>query len=206
MDPTLKHWLDIIGALFSFASTLLYIKVDNRAWPVGLVAICINIVLYYQTGIYGDMTLEMIYFILTFYGWYQWSWRGLTQSNLTVHRATPTLGLILSLIAVLATWILAQFLIHFTNSQVPYWDALTTVLSLIAQWMICKKLLESWFVWLLVDAMYVGLYFNKALPFHSSLLVIYCGLALLGYWRWRNAISNSKETKGGAENAEGCFL
>lgn len=185
MDPSIKYWLDIVGAVFSFASTLFYIKIDKRAWPIGLCAIGINIFLYYQTGIYGDMSLEIVYFVLTFYGWYQWMWGGGNHDNLPITHLTPKLGLLLSFIAGTGSWACAILLIKFTHSQVPYWDAITTVLSLIAQWMICKKILETWVVWLVVDAMYVGLYFNKALPFHSALLVIYCGLAIVGWWRWR---------------------
>ena len=192
MDPSLKFWLDVIGAIFSLASTLLYIKANKSAWPISLVAICINIFLYYKTGIYGDMSLEIIYFTLVFYGWYQWAWGGANNTNLTISRITPKLGLLLSAIAFLGTCSLSCILINFTNSQVPYWDNSTTFLSLNAQWMICKKILETWAVWFVVDALYVELYFNKALPFHSTLLIVYCVLAIIGYYRWRSGIGNQE--------------
>ena len=69
----------------------------------------------------------------------------------------------------------AQLLKNFTDSQIPYLDAITTVLSWIAQWMICKKIIETWFLWFVVDVIYVGLYFYKGIPAHGILLMIYLG-------------------------------
>ena len=178
------HALDISGAVFAFFSTVFYVKAYKWAWPLGAVATAINIVLYGLRGIYGDMTLAGIYFLSMFYGWYQWT-RNKEAETLVITNLTLPLALILSIVAFFGMFITAELLNHFTNSQVPYIDAITTILSLIAQWMICKKMIETWFLWFVVDALYVGLYFYKGIPAHSILLVIYLGMAIVGYLRWR---------------------
>ncbi len=185
-----KHILDIIGAIFAFISTVYYIKADKLAWPFGLVAICINAFLYYQTGIYGDMSLEFIYFISTFYGWYQWTHGGNKRSELPIRNISPALTLKLIIIATVGITIAHFILVHYTNSKVPLLDATTTVLSLIAQWLICKKYIQCWFLWFIVDALYVGLYFYKGIPAHSVLLVVYLGMAVVGFMRWKKLYSS----------------
>ncbi|PMB55017.1 nicotinamide riboside transporter PnuC [Coxiella endosymbiont of Rhipicephalus microplus] len=179
----LLHILDIAGAIFSFFSTVFYVKAYKWAWTLGTIATVINIVLYGLTGIYGDMALTGIYFLSMFYGWYQWT-RHKKSETLVITNLTVSLALILSVVAFFGTLIMAELLKHFTNSQVPYIDSITTILSLIAQWMICKKMIETWFLWFVVDALYVGLYFYKGIPAHSILWVIYLGMAIAGYLHW----------------------
>ncbi|AAO91223.1 nicotinamide riboside transporter PnuC [Coxiella burnetii] len=189
----LLHALDISGAIFAFFSTVFYVKADKWAWPIGAIATALNIVLYGLTGIYGDMTLEGIYFLSMFYGWYQWTRGSLAIGELPISNLSWRLAVILSVLAAGGIWGVAELLKHFTNSQVPYLDAVTTVLSLIAQWMICKKIIQTWFLWFIVDAIYVGLYLYKGIPAHSILLVIYLGLAVAGYLRWQKLMGAEKE-------------
>ena len=176
------------GAVFSLLSTLFYVRADKRAWPLGVVATSLNSILYGLTGIYGDMALEGIYFISMFYGWYQWDRGSKNDDALPVSHITWRMVVVLSMIAVIGIFVVVSLLKHYTNSQVPYFDATTTVLSLIAQWLICKKIIETWILWFFVDAMYVGLYSYKGIPAHSVLLVIYLGLAVVGYVRWYRLI------------------
>jgi nicotinamide mononucleotide transporter len=178
------HALDITGSIFSFLSTLFYVLASVWAWPIGIVATLINGSLYGITGIYGDMSLEVIYFISMFYGWYQWRRGGKQHKALPVTRLTPNLSGILAAIGVGGTVVAYFILKNYTNSHVPALDASTTAFSLIAQWMTCKKILECWMVWFCVDAVYVGLYIYKGIPFHSVLLFVYLGMAIAGYIRW----------------------
>ncbi len=131
------------------------------------------------------MTLEGIYFLSMFYGWYQWTRGSFVIGEWPILNLSWRLPVILSVLAARGIFGVAELLKHFTNSQAPYLDSLTTVLSLIAQWMICRKIIQTWFLWFIVDAIYVGLYLYKGIPAHSILLVIYLGLAVAGYLRWR---------------------
>lgn len=183
LPTSLIHPMDIAGSIFSLLSTVYYVKADKLAWPFGLVAILINIFLYGITGIYGDTVLEFIYLLSTFYGWYYWT-KGKNKKALPITNITFQHSLILIILSTISIYVVSKCLIHFTNSQVPYWDAITTVLSLCAQWLTCRKIIQTWIVWFIVDAMYVGLYFYKGIPAHSILLLIYLGLAIAGYLRW----------------------
>lgn len=184
MHITLINSLDIIGAIFSFISTIFYIRASTHAWPVGLIAISMNIFLYVMTGLYADVAKENIYWISSIMGWYWWLRGGTNKEKLPITHLTAQHGLVLSTIAGFSICILTFILIHFTNSQVPYWDAITTVLSLTAQWLICRKIIECWILWFIVDALYTGLYFYKGLPAHGVLLVVYTVMAIIGYAVW----------------------
>lgn len=183
--PSVLHNLDIVGAIFSFLSTFFYVVVSELSWPIGMLATMLNGTLYGLTGIYGDMALEGIYFFMMFYGWYEWHYGGKKQTKRPIQRLRWPLALFLVGIAVLGIALTYEVLKIYLHSEVALMDAVTTVLSLIAQWMICVKLLECWIVWFFVDAIYSVLYFDRHLPVHSSLLVIYLGMAVLGYCRWR---------------------
>jgi nicotinamide mononucleotide transporter len=178
--------LDPIGSLFSTSSTVLYIFVHWLAWPAGLIAICINSYLYYKTGLYADMSLEGFYFVITFYGWYQWCWRGRGKSQLPIKHLTWRTSALLAVLFVVGTFIVHYILLHYTNSKVPYMDAMTSVMSMIAEWMICRKIIENWIIWGVVDAVYASMYYYKGLPAHVIETVLYVGMAVAGYWHWHN--------------------
>lgn len=184
MSHALVHSLDIVGSIFSLISTLFYVKADWRAWPIGVCATLLNISLYSYLGIYGDMTLEVLYFFSMFYGWYVWLRGGKNHHAIAISTLTQQSFLYYLGLAMIGSVIVFFLLKHYTNSTVPYLDSITTVLSLIAQYMTCRKILECWILWFIVDAIYVGLYINKGIPFHSVLLMIYLGLAVAGYLRW----------------------
>ncbi len=126
MHHTLIHSFDIVGSVFSFLSTILYIRANKNAWPVALLAILVNLSLYSLTGLYADAGKESIYLISSLYGWYWWTRVGKNNGEAAITNLTAKHGLILSGITGFGTYALALFLMHFTNSQVPYWDAATT--------------------------------------------------------------------------------
>lgn len=179
------YYLDLSGAAFSLLATYLYVNVDQRAWFVSVIAIAINAYLYFQIGIYGDMTLEGIYFISILYGWYTWMYGGKNHQKKMVTHIQMKHAVVLAGIACVSIPSLALFLKVQLHSQVPWLDAITTVISLLAQWLLCRKIIETWCLWFIVDALYVGLYFYKGIPFHGAIFFIYLGMALIGFWRWQ---------------------
>lgn len=186
------HILDIVGSVFSFFSTMFYVFALELCWPVGVIATVINGTLYGIAGIYGDMCLEVIYFFFMFYGWYQWRYGGKNHSRLSISHLKLIPLMQLSTIALLGMAATFAVLTVFTDSTVPALDSITTVLSLCAQWLMCVKIIETWVVWFVVDGIYVYLYFDKLLPVHSALLLIYLGMALIGLWRWHHLMHNKK--------------
>ncbi|MCK4608783.1 MAG: nicotinamide mononucleotide transporter [Gammaproteobacteria bacterium] len=176
---------DLFGAVCSFTSTIFYMRINVLAWPIGLLSSSINIFLCLNKALYGDAGLHGIYLILTLYGWYQWKFGGQNHAELPISTISRQLFSKLMVIALIAIFSLVLVLKHYTNSQIPVWDATTTVLSLIAQWLMCRKIIETWVLWFFIDAMYGGIYIFKGLPFHGGLQLIYVGMAVIGFWHWK---------------------
>lgn len=177
--------LDVVGALFSLISTYLFVTTHILAWPFGVIATLFNATLYYQTGIYGDASLELIYCASMFYGWYQWRYGGEQSEGVPISTLTLSQAIPLLITASLGTTLLYYLLTHHTHSQLPLQDAITTTLSLLAQYLLCKKIIETWLLWFIVDALYIEIYFHQSLPFHTGLLVIYLGMVVMGYVQWK---------------------
>ncbi len=179
------NWLDFTGASLSLISTYYFTQARRLAWLVGLFAITLNFILYWQKGIYGHLVLESMYFISMIYGWYQWS-AGTTakQSRLIRYLSWRHMGYY-ALLAICSILLMAKVLTVYTDSTIPYWDATTTILSLIAQWLLCIKIIHCWILWFVVDALVALLQLYKGLPFHSAVHWLYLIMAVVGYYRWR---------------------
>ena len=179
-------WFDLAGAFASLLSTYYFIRLNNKAWPISIVATCLNGFLYWHKGIYANTFLEFCYFLSTCYGWYQWrrilEHNSLTQSRFSYLR--PSQWLILSLVTGLLFTFIYYLLSNFAHSTVVLMDATTTSLSLTAQWLMCYKNKATWILWFITDALFAIMYFSKNLPFHSLLMIVYTVLAIIGYWHW----------------------
>lgn len=184
----MKHrhvWLDSIGSAFSTVSTVFYVLASWLAWPASLIAILINGYLYVRSGLYADMAKECVYLCFTVYGWYEWLRGGKTHQPIAISRIHYKTACVLLLLFVSGSALVYELLLHLTASKVPLWDASTTVLSLLAEWMVCRKYLENWLVWAVVDALYIGLYAHKGLFAHMVEMSAYVIVAAVGYWFWR---------------------
>src|SRR3989344_3046611 len=177
--------LDFIGSVASIVSTVFFVRAHLVAWYLGMLAAGLNGYLYYRIGLYGELGVEFVYFISMLYGLYQWQFGGVAKTPLPISRLTKNMGFKLSGIILGGILFFSLFLKFFTNSRVPYWDGSATVLNLTAQWMTCKKIIENWWLWFLVDSLYVGLYLYKHIPFHATRNLCYLFMAVAGYWRWK---------------------
>ncbi len=181
-----KLILQIIGVTLGLLYLWLEYRADIRLWIVGLVMPLIHGTLYYKAGLYADCSMQIYYILAGLYGWIVWHHaprRNRAQATIT---HTPR-HFIPALVAVGAVAFVALYgmLVRFTNSNVPAWDALTTALAIVAMWMLSRKYVEQWLVWLAVDLITVGLYLYKEIPLTAGLYALYSALAVAGYMRWR---------------------
>lgn len=184
----LKLILQIVG----FSLGLLYLWLEYRAniylWLVGLMMPLVHGILYFQSGLYADCAMNGYYLLAGLYGWLVWhhASKGKVGSQIshTPLGRWPVIVLSYAAVHVLIYWVL----ITFTNSTVPFWDSLTTALSVVAMWMLSRKYVEQWLVWLVVDVITVGLYLYKNIPITASLYLIYTMMAIAGYLRWRHVV------------------
>jgi nicotinamide mononucleotide transporter len=181
---------EIIAALFGVVSVYLSVRQNIWSWPTAIVNVGMYIFVFFRSRLYADTGLQVVYVVLNFYGWYQWLYGGKNRTELPVSRTSAKLGAILVVIGAASTAIMGTFLGH-TADVLPYMDALTTSTSLVAQWMMTKKLLENWIIWVAVDVVYIGMYIYKDLYVTSGLYAVFLVLSIMGYLEWKRALAMS---------------
>lgn len=156
-------------------------------WPVGLANNVFFFVLFFKGRLFADMGLQVVYFGLGVYGWLNWLFGGEQKGALRISRATRTEWLGLLVTVPLAVCGLREVLLVI-NGAAPFWDSLTTVLSLAAQYLLCRKRLENWYLWIAADVIYVPLYLSRHLPLTAALYAVFLGMCLVGLWEWKKQL------------------
>lgn len=186
-----EHWVEILGVGFSLVYLYFSIRQNILLWPMGILSAVLYMVVFYQSKFYADMGLNAYYFIVSIYGWL--AWRKRTDEGgdaLPVSRIRLKLALILTLITALAFAGIGLLLDHFTDSPIPYWDAFTTALSFTATWMLARKIIEHWILWVIIDTVSMALYIYRGLYPTLVLFAIYTVMAVIGYIQWRKTLQN----------------
>ncbi len=193
MDTTFleDHFLDIATTLLGLAYILLEYKASVWLWLVGFVMQALDIVLYYDKGLYADCGMEFYYIAMTVYGFVNWKFLKGKASAASDKKELPVTHFKRSLImpwtiATLAIWgIIWWLLATQTDSSVPIADSFTTALSFVGMWALARKYLEQWLIWIAVDVVTCVLYIYKDIPFKASLYGLYVVIAILGFVKWR---------------------
>jgi nicotinamide mononucleotide transporter len=198
MIETILEWLlgnkiELLGAILGFIYIIFSIRQNILTWPTGLLTSAFYIVVFFQSGFYADMGLQVYYVVISIYGWYFWlkGKRDVTANSLPVRNTSKKLWLQLSGIFVLIYLTILFVLLEFTDSTVPFMDTLTTALSIIATWMLAKKYIEHWIIWVFVDLVSTGLYIYKELWPTVILFLVYTFMAILGYAEWKKDLKPS---------------
>lgn len=194
--------LDTLGVCCGLLYLYWEIKENAWMWVVGCIMPLIYSYVLYQAGLYADFGMEVYYLLAGLYGLYCWL-RGSRRTGKTyqIRWTPPRLRLLLLSIALLLWGVLTFLLIRFTDSTVPVLDALTTALSVVALWMLSRKLVEQWWVWLVVNAISTGLYIYKDVYGRALLYAIYTVLAVYGYYKWRLAMVKAEASQQGKPHA-----
>ncbi|MGW4032247.1 nicotinamide riboside transporter PnuC [Streptomyces sp. NPDC004838] len=191
-------WTEVLG-FGSGALCVWFVARQHIAnWPIGIANNLFFILLFAQAGLYADAGLQIVFITLAAYGWWTWTHGGGPGSDrLPVRRTTPAeWAWLLSAGAAVAIG-LTLLLDHATDSTVPFWDALTTALSLMATYGQCRKRVESWWLWIAADVVYIPLYAHKQLYLTSLLYIGFLTLCLIGLRNWSRDL-----TPGRAEPVE----
>ncbi|MEV8528537.1 MULTISPECIES: nicotinamide riboside transporter PnuC [unclassified Streptomyces] len=182
-------WTEILGFATGAICVWLVARQHIANWPVGLANNVFFIVLFLQAGLYADAGLQVVFIALAVYGWWTWAHGGGPgPGTLAVRRTTRTEWLWLLAAGAVGTVALTFLLGAATDSTVPFWDALTTALSLTATYGQCKKLVESWWLWIAADVVYIPLYAYKELYLTSLLYAGFLTLCLIGLRGWRREL------------------
>ncbi len=179
--------LELSATAFGLACVILTVRRSVWAWPVGMVGIGLYAWLFWHAKLYADVVLQGFYTVQFLYGWHQWREKRTVEADLEVRRMkTPVLAAWLLgsvLLGLLWGWALARL----TDAALPYPDAVGAILSLSANALLALRYRENWLVWIVADALLLGVYAQKELWPTVGLYTIYLGMAVWGWQDWAKA-------------------
>ncbi len=185
-------WMEGIGAVA--ALIYLYFSVNQKIWlwPMGILTSAFYMAVFFDAHLYADMILQLYYLVVSVMGWVIWRNRQVTEHKETTQilkTSKPTLLKLLIVFAVLyvvLAWALLNVpsMLNIAASDMPFWDTFTTAASFVATWMLAKKFIEQWLIWIVVDFVAMGMYIYKGLYITAILFVIYTVMAIWGYYAW----------------------
>jgi nicotinamide mononucleotide transporter len=179
-------WLEMLAFVLSLAMVVCNIRVNLMAWPLAIAASLLYFVLFWDSRLYGEASLQIFFVLVAGWGWWQWQRGRQTDGAALRVRHLSGRGRLGLLAAVALAWPLLGGLLHqATDSDVPWWDALPTAGSLAGQFLLGRKYVENWPVWVAVNAVSIGLFAWKGLWLTVLLYALFLLLALWGWRAWR---------------------
>lgn len=192
-----EHWIEIFGAVTGIIYVFLEIRKSIWLWPVGIVTSMIYVSVFFTSKFYADMSLQFYYILISFYGFYVWRFGTGIRKNgeamvppaekIKPPDVTRTpIDIVWWLVGIYIVLHAAMWytLAHFTDSPVAFWDSFTTALSVIATWMLARKYIEHWILWVIVNIVSMILYIYKGLYPTTILFLVYTVMAMVGYREW----------------------
>jgi len=182
-------WLEGTAAILGIASVYFSWKENIWVYPTGIVSVLIYVYIAWQYGLFADSGVYFYYFLMSVYGWYHWTATNDSEVDQIPITRNSKSEQFLSLGIFLVAYVLLVFvLLNFTNSDVPYWDSLTTSAAVVAMWLMARKKIEHWAFWVVCNLTSIPLYAYKGLPFTSFQFLVFTVLAIAGWVSWRKKL------------------
>jgi nicotinamide mononucleotide transporter len=192
-----NRYIEITATITGLIYLVYSIEGKIQLWFYGIITSFLYIIVFFTSGIYADMGINVYYVIISIYGWYHWKHPGKKdKEELPVSRLGSAMAFKIIIISVIIWILIALVLIFFTDSQIPWYDAFTTAFSITATWMLARKILEHWIIWVVVDLASLILYIYKGLYPTSVLFAFYTVLAIYGYYQWLKLWKTQKVRQG----------
>ncbi len=185
--------VEIIATVCGLICVWLTIRQDIWCWPVGLIQVGLYVGVFYHAKLYSDVILHVIYVGMQVYGWIHWLRGGQRADALPITRLSPAGITACIVILFTATVGIGWTMSRYTDAALPHWDASIMVLSLIAQFLLARKVLESWLLWIGVDVLAVGVYTVKQLYVTTGLYAVFFCMAVAGWFAWQRSFREQKE-------------
>jgi len=180
-------WLEWSGAISGLLSVFLTARRRIACWPVGLVSVTVYGIFFFRLKLYADCALQMFFFATSLYGWWHWARGGPAQSAARITALTWRRRQWL-LVVVAGTAVGIGSALHYrTDASLPYWDSLAASLSVTAQWLLMRKNIDTWPLWIAADVLSIGIYAAKGAIVTTALYAIFLVLAVSGLVSWRRA-------------------
>lgn len=185
-------WLELIAVVLALVMVALNMRVNPLAWPLAIASSLLYFLLFWDSRLYGEAGLQVFFVAVAMWGWWQWLRGTMDDGSALRVRALPRREALGGLLALAIAWpALALFLDHSTDSDVPWFDAFPTAASVIGQWLLGRKYVENWLVWLLVNVVSVALFAFKGLWLTVLLYAMFAVLSVVGWRAWRRLAEGS---------------
>ena len=175
--------LESAGFVTGALSVWLAVRQNPWNWPFGVANAVCFLILFWQARLYGDMALQVLFIVICLLGWYRWLFGGKGRSRLGVRHLNVNGAIGYACLGVAATAVFAPYLRSVGDAS-PFLDALTTVLSVEAQYLMTRKVIEHWWVWMAADVLYIWLYASRQLYVTSCLYLVFFAMCVVGLRDW----------------------
>lgn len=183
--------LEIIATITGIASVALQAREKLIAWPFAIISVSILAYIFFYQKLYSDLGLHIIYIVLNIYGWIVWSQKK-GNEEVTPTQILSKKGLLTSvLVTIGGTFLIGYLMSTYTDADLAFFDAFTTSGSLVAQYLLAKKYLQNWWLWIIVDLVAIPLYIYKGIWIIAGLFFVYLMICIWGYIRWNNKLKQN---------------
>jgi nicotinamide mononucleotide transporter len=189
-------YVELVGTAFGLISVYFASRANILTWGTGIINEVFLFVLFFQVHLYADMFLQVYFFVVTIYGWYNWSTTTVENKIAVINSKARWLTAIVIIVgSIVSGFLIKNIHLYLPNyfkvaAAYPFTDSFVMVLSIIATVLLAKKKIENWHLWILVDAICVILYFKKGVYFLSLEYLIFLGLASYGLYHWKKQLAN----------------
>ena len=173
--------VETVAVVLSVLYVILATKQNIWCWAAAGISVALYIYICFSAQLYPETGLQTFYFFMAFYGYFQWN---KNDGNLEIAQWTIGKHLLLILIGAITTFLMGFYFATYTSAKMPILDSFTTVFSIIATYMVAKKVLSNWLYWIVIDAVSIYLYFSRDLHLTSLLFIAYTIIAAFGYFSW----------------------
>jgi nicotinamide mononucleotide transporter len=178
-------YIEVLATAFGLLYIYFSVKGKIILWLFGLLTSGLYVYVFFRSEIFADMGINVYYVMVSIYGWYHWKYeKKKGQKQLPYSRLNLKNGILLFIISLIILLFIALILNTWTSSTIAWWDAFTTAFSITATWMLARKIIEQWLIWIVVDLVSIGLYIYKGLHPTALLFAVYTVLAFMGYRAW----------------------
>jgi len=186
-EPRRSGWflaVELSAVAATLACVWLTAEADVLCWPVGIVGCVLYLYVFHRARLYSDVLLQVYFLATSFYGWHQWLHGGDEHTALAVSRLSLTAAALWTAVIAAGAAGLGWWMKHRTKAALPYWDATTTAMSVVAQYLLTGKVVESWVLWIVADSIDTVLYFRRRLDATAALYAVLLALAVKGLVDW----------------------
>lgn len=179
-------WLELAAFVLAIAMVVLNIRVNPLGWPLAIISSLLYVALFWNSRLYGDASLQIFFAAVAGWGWWQWLRGTQADGSALQVRELGQRGRAVALVALVVAWpATGLFLKHYTDTDVPWWDAFPTAASVLGQWLLGRKYVENWPTWIVVNVVSVGLFAYKGLWLTVLLYGIFIAMSFAGWDAWR---------------------